>query len=681
MSDTVEPQEGVSQADPQLEFSLLGDNSQPANPVNEADTPEDIQENDPEENIDPREALLKIPADGDIRKPLEELLQQTIRESPIYNTQEALLNDKDPNALLYWAKTISGHAKRMKSYYTRKRKEKSEEDFNFHTTQVVVVYISFHATAISKFEQVAALDPNASFVGLEPDTLAGPPSRPKRVKGQPRFPAMELCFEWGLAALRYGKALETQKDYHAAYAQYNNSAKLFLKVMQEDDRRRRWTSKVLNKIVVVFERLGKVKPTSTDVRTYCDIFLVQFSNIAMRGEMKDQSLKPIIAMVLSDCRHVREANAIDVVRHLANFFDTDLGKEAAKQLEHLESILAKNTDKESQLKSMLTPEAQKRLAKSGLKREEYIHHIDVLINILQWKGKPPCRLSFNHNIDNSEKWRRENPVKLFIDKHKLSDEEGNPHSHVFLAKRKADRVPVAVKVMGKYSENEQAIKKEVALLEFLNKHDNFTHLLDVFLWKDEVWAVCEYCDAGNLVDFIPVSVMKEPEMAYICQEILTALKFLHDNNSMHRDLTSDDILLNMSGDVLVSDFELWMGNNLQRYWLAPELLLSEPYPYGPEVDIWSFGCIVMEMADGHPPYCDLHPLKEFFYTATRGTPPLSKPQRWSVEFKNFLEYALHPDPAKRYTADQLLQHSFIRKACTRQEFSDLIQLKVSWTRW
>lgn len=649
------------------------------------DNPIDEKSQDSEEMSYPRgSSLLKdLPADGDMRKPIEELIEQTIRESPIYNTREALLNEQDPNAILYWAKTISAHAKRMKSFYTRKRKDKSTEDFSWNSNQVVVVFINFHANAIEKFEQLAAMDPHQSFSDIDPNALAGPVTRRKRKKGEPKFPTAELCYEWGLASLRYGKALETQRDFHAGYVQYNNSAKLFLKALQEDDRRRRWTSKVLNKIVVVFERLAKVKPTSTDVRTYCDIFLVQYSNIAMRSEMKDLSLKPLIAMVLSDSRHVREANAINVVRHLANFFENEVATEAQQQLQHLESILAKNFDKEAQLKKTLSAEAQKRLAKSGLKREEYIDNIDVLISILQWKGKPPCRLSFNHTkaIDSSDKWRQENPTKLFTDKHKLSEEEGNPHSHVFLAKRKADRVPVAVKVMGKYSENEKFIKKEVALLEFMNKHDNFTHLLDVFLFRDEVWAVVEYCDAGNLVDLIPVSVMKEPEIAYICQEILNGLNFLHENNRMHRDLTSDDILLNMCGDVLISDFELWMGNNLQRYWLAPELLLSEPYPYGPEVDVWSFGCIVMEMADGYPPYCDMHPLKEFFYTATRGAPQLSRSHRWSNEFKGFLECCLHPDPAKRSTAKQLLQHPFISKACTRQEFSDIIQLKVSWTRW
>jgi len=103
------------------------------------------------------------------------------------------------------------------------------------------------------------------------------------------------------------------------------------------------------------------------------------------------------------------------------------------------------------------------------------------------------------------------------------------------------------------------------------------------------------------------------------------------------------------------DFEVWLDKSNTRYWLAPELLLSEPFPYGCEVDIWSLGCIIIEMADGRPPYSAFHPLKEFFYTATKGAPTLENPAQWSLHFRNFLAAALRPDPSKRATATELLQ--------------------------
>jgi len=433
---------------------------------------------------------------------------------------------------------------------------------------------------------------------------------------------------------------------------------------------------------VIFEGLARVKPSSSDVRIYCDLFLVQFSNIAMRGEMKDISLKPLIAMVLSNSRHIRDANAIDVVRHLAAFFESDIAEEASKQLAHLEEILNTHANKEVLIERLPTL-ARKRLERSGLKREEYLENIEVLVNILQWQGRPTCRLSHNYTKygeDITDKWKKEDPREHYTNKSRITAKESR-NGYIYIAKRKADRVPVTIKVMTKWKENEKQIKKEVALLHFMNQCEGFTKLFDVFLYEDEVWAIVEYCDAGNMVDFIPVAVMSEAEIAYVVKELLQSLQFLHKRNRMHRDLTTDDILLNMCGDVLLADFEMWMGASTQRFWLSPELLLAEPYPYGPEVDIWSLGCIMMEMADGYPPYSDLHPIKEFFYTATRGAPPLARPNKWSKEFRWFLESCLHPDPTKRASAERLLGDPWLKKACTREQFSDIVRERVSWTRW
>merc|ERR1712100_421582 len=191
---------------------------------------------------------------------------------------------------------------------------------------------------------------------------------------------------------------------------YDTAAKLFMRIMQED-RRRKWTQKAMNKIVIVFENMAKVKPTSSDVRTYCDLFLVQFSNIAMRGEMKEMSLKPLIAMVLTENRHIREASAIDVVRHLANFFDSTIAAEAQSQLHHLEEIIARTRDKEIMLKSLPTA-ALERLKASGLNREDYIIITQNMV-IQLIIGKKKIQRRFMH-LNKEFLKKKRNVVLMFL---------------------------------------------------------------------------------------------------------------------------------------------------------------------------------------------------------------------------------------------------------------------------
>jgi serine/threonine protein kinase len=108
-----------------------------------------------------------------------------------------------------------------------------------------------------------------------------------------------------------------------------------------------------------------------------------------------------------------------------------------------------------------------------------------------------------------------------------------------------------------------------------------------------------------------------------------------------------------------------------RYWMAPEMLRGQPY--GTPIDIYSFGCVVMEMADGQPPYYDLHQLRAVFSTATLGAPALRFPNRWSDTFKDFLSRSLTPDPSSRPTAAQLLRHPFLRLLCPAKRIRSIFE--------
>jgi tRNA A-37 threonylcarbamoyl transferase component Bud32 len=175
--------------------------------------------------------------------------------------------------------------------------------------------------------------------------------------------------------------------------------------------------------------------------------------------------------------------------------------------------------------------------------------------------------------------------------------------------------------------NIYSVANEIRLLNSC-QHKNIVKHIMSFVWKEQIWTVMEYCDGGTLKDLLRVT-LDENHIAYVLRELLEALKYLHERNRIHRDLKSDNILLNVNGDVKLADLglstevgdESAMETSIagSRYWLAPEMIRGEGYNV--KADIWSLGCVALEMAEGKPPYYQYHPLKAIFYTATRGAPP------------------------------------------------------------
>jgi serine/threonine protein kinase len=90
--------------------------------------------------------------------------------------------------------------------------------------------------------------------------------------------------------------------------------------------------------------------------------------------------------------------------------------------------------------------------------------------------------------------------------------------------------------------------------------------------------------------------------------------------------------------------------------MAPEIILNREY--GPKVDVWSLGIMVMEMAEGEPPYLKFPQGKALFLISTQGAPPLKKPKKWSKHFHSFLGACLNMDPNLRIDTIELLQVFF-----------------------
>jgi serine/threonine protein kinase len=102
--------------------------------------------------------------------------------------------------------------------------------------------------------------------------------------------------------------------------------------------------------------------------------------------------------------------------------------------------------------------------------------------------------------------------------------------------------------------------------------------------------------------------------------------------------------------------------------MAPELIRGQEYDA--KVDIWSLGITAIEMAEGEPPLLNEPPLRALLLITTNKAPTLNnKRVKWSQEFNHFISQCLQIQPDRRPSAEQLLLHPFIQRACEQEEFA------------
>ncbi|ELK29944.1 TRAF2 and NCK-interacting protein kinase [Myotis davidii] len=200
--------------------------------------------------------------------------------------------------------------------------------------------------------------------------------------------------------------------------------------------------------------------------------------------------------------------------------------------------------------------------------------------------------------------------------------------------------------------------------------------------------VMEFCGAGSVTDLIKNTkgnTLKEEWIAYICREILRGLSHLHQHKVIHRDIKGQNVLLTENAEVKLVDFGVsaQLDRTVGRrntfigtpYWMAPEVIACDENPdatYDFKSDLWSLGITAIEMAEGAPPLCDMHPMRALFLIPRNPAPRL-KSKKWSKKFQSFIESCLVKNHSQRPATEQLMKHPFIRDQPNERQVR--IQLK------
>ena len=267
---------------------------------------------------------------------------------------------------------------------------------------------------------------------------------------------------------------------------------------------------------------------------------------------------------------------------------------------------------------------------------------------------------------------------------------------VFLTKIKGSNELYATKRLDRAfcekPDNMKRLKNEIKILKNL-AHPNIVRLIDLKKSKTHIYLVTEYCNGGSLSqrlkDFVSIHKKPFPELIvqYLMKQIIYAIKFLHANKIIHRDLKLDNILLNfpteqdknslnmMKATVKLIDFGFATKLHSSKSNLTHSVLgspanmvpqLLENYQkhtpskegYDEKADIWSLGTICYELLEGRMTFCGKN-LDEFCQKVKEGNYSLHLSA--SKEAASFIFGMLQYDPKKRLTAEELSKHDFLVK--------------------
>lgn len=243
-------------------------------------------------------------------------------------------------------------------------------------------------------------------------------------------------------------------------------------------------------------------------------------------------------------------------------------------------------------------------------------------------------------------------------------------------------------------------QKEVATLQKLKegKAQNINIIHDAMEIGSNLWIVSDYCTGGSvrtLMRALPPGQLglEEQYIIPIARELLIAMVGLHSLGIIHRDIKCTNVYITETGALQLGDYGVVGVTDDQTnkrktvigtpHWMPRELLdvvdgNQARVGYGTEIDIWSFGCTVYEMATGMPPNARV-PMAGL-NRALLQTPKLEG-EEFSQQLRDFVGFCLNIDPMQRPTAEAVLDHPYVANTERKYPTSKLVKLIEKYKLW
>ncbi|XP_027751023.1 calcium/calmodulin-dependent protein kinase type 1G isoform X2 [Empidonax traillii] len=271
--------------------------------------------------------------------------------------------------------------------------------------------------------------------------------------------------------------------------------------------------------------------------------------------------------------------------------------------------------------------------------------------------------------DDSSSWKKQtsNIRKTFIFMEALGS---GAFSEVFLVKQKSTGKLFALKCIKKSPlTRDSSLENEIAVLKKI-KHENIVTLEDIYESTTHFYLVMQLVSGGELFDrILERGVYTEKDASLVIHQVLTAVKYLHENGIVHRDLKPENLLYltpEENSKIMITDFGLskMEQNGIMSTacgtpgYVAPEVLAQKPYSKA--VDCWSIGVITYILLCGYPPFYEETESK-LFEKIKEGYYEFESPF-WddiSESAKDFIRHLLEKNPAVRFTCEEALRHPWI----------------------